>query len=156
MKNVTVLVFAVLLLVVGVPVFAEVTTNITVPFNSTVFIPCANGGVGEQVQLSGDLHILISTTITDTTLHLTQHFQPQGVTGVGLVTGDKYQATGVTRTDMNTNGTPFPFNTTLVNNFRIIGQGRGNNFLVHATVHTTVSANGDVTAEVNNTSTECK
>lgn len=156
MKNSSLLLLTVLLLMVGPLLFAEVTTNIIVPVNLQVFIPCANGGAGESVTISGDLHILITTTINDNTLHLTQHFQPQGLTGVGSVTGDKYQGTGVTRQDVNVNGIVFPFNTTFVNNFRIIGQGQGNNFLVHQTVHTTVNANGDVTADILNTSMECK
>jgi len=138
------------------PALAEVTTNVSIPVSIPVFIPCAAGGAGETVTLSGDLHILTSITINSNTLHLTQHFQPQGITGVGSVTGDKYQGTGVTRADLNVNGVIFPFNTTTVNNFRIIGQGPGNNFLVHVNVHTTVNANGDVTATVDNFSLECK
>src|SRR5215467_3765370 len=50
----------------------------------------------------------------------------------------------------------FPFNTTLVNNFRIIGQGTGNNFLVHETFHITVNADGTMTAFVDNFSVDCK
>ena len=45
---------------------------------------------------------------------------------------------------------------TFINNFRIIGQGPGNNYLVHQTVHLTVNANGVVTASVSNSSVECK
>ena len=48
------------------------------------------------------------------------------------------------------------FNQTFVNNFRIIGQGPDNNFLVHQTVHQTVNANGDVTSTIVNTSVECR
>ena len=43
-----------------------------------------------------------------------------------------------------------------MNNFRIIGQGPGNNFLVHETFHVTINANGVVTATVDNFSVECK
>jgi hypothetical protein len=49
----------------------------------------------------------------------------------------------------------FPFIETFVNNFKIIGQGPGNNFLVHQNVHITVNANGTLTASVDNFSTEC-
>ncbi|MBI4420235.1 MAG: hypothetical protein HY560_05360, partial [Gemmatimonadetes bacterium] len=48
------------------------------------------------------------------------------------------------------------FNTTYVNNFRIIGEGSGNNLLVHATSHITVNANGELTAVVDNFSVECR
>jgi hypothetical protein len=44
----------------------------------------------------------------------------------------------------------------MVNNFRIIGQGTGNNFLVHETFHITVNADGTMTASVDNFSVDCK
>jgi hypothetical protein len=71
------------------------------------------------------------------------------------VTGDKYQGTGVTQSHTNDHA-GLAFETTFVNNFRIIGQESGNNLLVHATVHVTVNANGDMTANVLNTSVECQ
>jgi hypothetical protein len=49
-----------------------------------------------------------------------------------------------------------PYTFTYINNFRMIGQGPGNNFLVHTTNHVTINANGEATATVDNTSTECK
>ena len=135
---------------------AEVVQNTRVPTTIGVFVPCANGGAGEFVVLSGDLHVL-STVTNDGAggFHVGGHFQPMGITGTGLITGDKYQATGVTRYDFNVKP-PFPSENTYVNNYRMIGQGPGNNFLVHATAHVTVNANGDVTATVNNYSTTCK
>jgi hypothetical protein len=139
------------------PAVAEVTTNLSLPLNMMTHVPCANGGNGEIVQLSGELHLLTTLTINDNTIHVSQHAQPKGVSGIGMVTGDKYQATGVTRSD--TNGavvTTFPYNTTYINNFRVIGPGPGNNYLVHATIHTTIDANGRITAQVTNTSSECK
>jgi hypothetical protein len=146
---------AILTLAIAAPqTMAQATTNtinVQNPINISVFIPCA----GEIVTLSGDLHTLIHVTQDGRGgTHLKIHNQPQGITGEGEVTGDKYQGTGVTQREINSTGGAFEF--TFVNNFRIIGQGTGNNFLVHATLHVTVSANGDVTANVVNTSTECK
>jgi hypothetical protein len=45
---------------------------------------------------------------------------------------------------------------TYVNNFRIIGQGPGNNYLIHNNFHYTINANGELTAWVDNFSAECK
>jgi len=133
---------------------AEVTTNVGIPYAVTVLVPCANGGAGELVDLSGTLHVLILVTVdSDSGFHAKSHFQPQGVSGIGQTTGAKYQATGVTQSQFNGKvGSEFTF----VNNFRIIGQGPGNNFLVHQNVHVTVNANGEVTANVDNSSVECK
>ena len=48
------------------------------------------------------------------------------------------------------------FTQTFVNNFRIIGQGPGNNFLVHEVFHITINANGDVTVIHDSISVDCK
>jgi hypothetical protein len=131
-----------------------VTTNEQVPIVVFAFVPCANDGAGELVELSGTLHVLTHVTTDDQGgLHVKQHFQPQGISGVGLTTGDKYQGTGATQTEFNATAA---FEQTSVNNFRIIGQGPDNNLLVHATFHVTVNANGDVTTVVDNFSVECR
>ncbi len=125
--------------------------------NLTVFVPCAAGGAGEIVDLSGPLHILITFTINGNNVSGTAHFQPQGIVGTGETTGDKYQATGVTK------DTSFKFSfqngqaqQTFVNNFRIIGQGPGNNYLVHEVAHVTFNANGTLTVFHDSFSIDCK
>jgi hypothetical protein len=135
---------------------SNVIINDQVPFAQIAFVPCANNGLGEPVLISGTLHILIHETVSASgNLHFKIHFQPQGASGVGLVTGDSYRATGVTQEHFNVNG-PLPINDTFINNFRIIGQGPDNNLLVHQTVHITINANGELTALVDNTSVECR
>lgn len=130
------------------------TSNERVPITLFVFVPCANDGTGELVELTGTLHVLTHVTIDDRGgLHVKTHFQPQGVSGVGLTTGDKYQGTGVTQQRFNATA---GITDTFVNNFRIVGQGPGNNFLVHQNVHITITPNGDVTAAVDNFRVECK
>jgi len=130
------------------------TDNVKVPIDIFVFVPCAAGGAGEFVVLNGTLHILFRTTIDSKGgFHTKFHFQPQGVTGTGFTTGDKYQGTGVTQGTANGK---VGFVSTFVNNFKIIGQGPGNNFLIHENFHITVNANGEVTALVDNFSVRCK
>lgn len=132
--------------------------NVQVPLNQTVFVSCANGGAGEEVELSGTLHILLILTMSDSgRVTMKSHFQPQGVSGIGLTTGDSYRATGVTQeTRTFDDFDDFPLEFTFVNNFRIIGQGPGNNFLVHETTHVTYNANGELTASHSTTSMECR
>jgi hypothetical protein len=146
----------------ALPLFASAnsafteTTNEQVPLTLVVFVSCANGGTGEPVALQGDLHILSHVTVSNSgNVHVKTHFQPMGISGQGLITGDKYQGTGVTQEQFNLNG-PLPITDTFINNFRIIGQGPGNNFLVHATFHITINANGQVTSVVDNFKAECK
>ena len=64
--------------------------NQTQPFD--VFVPCANGGAGEDVSGTVDLHTLVTFTINDNNVSGKFHFQPQGSNLVGSVTGDVYQA----------------------------------------------------------------
>jgi hypothetical protein len=131
-----------------------VTTSERVPVTVFAFVPCANDGAGELVLLTGTLHVLTHVTIDDQGgLHVKQHFQPQGVSGTGLTTGDTYHGTGVTQTEFNATA---GFEQTSINNFRIIGQGPDNNLLVHSTFHVTVTPNGDVTTVVDNFSVECR
>ncbi len=134
------------------PAQAALVTNVKVPVAIGVLVPCAP----DFVVLTGNLHILI--TFEDDGaggFHGSSHFDPQGVSGTSVFTGDKYQGTGVTRQNFSVQP-PFPFETTFVNNFRIIGQGPGNNLLVHANTHLTIDANGNVTATVANVSISCK
>ena len=131
--------------------------NDSTDINLTVFVPCAAGGAGELVDLSGRLHTLITFTINGNNVSGMAHFQPQGLSGTGETTGDKYQATGVTK------DTSFKFSfqngqaqQTFVNNFRIIGQGPGNNYLVHEVAHVTFNANGTLTVFHDSFSIDCK
>lgn len=132
------------------------TSSEKIPIELAVFIPCANGGAGEDVLLTGSLHILSSFTINGNIVRGKSHFQPQGISGTGLSTGDKYQATGVTQDDFKGSFINGQFQQSFINNFRIIGQGPGNNYLVHTNFHVTVNANGVLTTVVDNFSADCK
>ena len=137
------------------PAAAEVTTNVSNDVTGlTVFVPCANGGGGETVVFEGRLHVLAVVTLDNKGgFHLKSHSQPQGLTGTGQVTGDKYQGTGVTQDQLNGKvGETY----TYVNNFRIIGPGPGNNYLVHTTSHYTVNANGELAVEHVHSTSTCK
>lgn len=123
------------------------------------FIPCADGGAGElAVATNAELHVVLRTVVDAAGgLMVSGHFQPlRNWDAIGQVTGDVYQPTGVTRSDFSTRADGLPFESTFVNNFRWIGPGPGNNLLVHATIHLTVNANGDVTADVINATVDCK
>ncbi len=135
---------------------AEVTSNTVIPINIPVFAPCANGGAGETIALSGELHTLITYTVNGNVKNVTRHDQVQGITGVGLNSGDKYQATGVTRNKFSDKIIGGHYEETYINNFRIIGPGPGNNYLVHQNVHVTINQNGEVTANVEDVSVDCK
>jgi hypothetical protein len=137
------------------PASAGIIANTAIPFEQVVSVPCADGGSGEDVLLTGFLHVLITETVDhEGSVHTTTHFQPMGVAGTGLTTGDVYHATGITRDAVN--GLDVPREETFVNNFRLIGEGKGNNLLIHEVSHVTIDANGFVTALVDRVSVECR
>lgn len=121
-----------------------------------VFVSCADEGAGELVLLEGTLHSLFHVTINGNNFKVKVHDQPQGISGTGLTTGDRYRATGVTQQTFGGSFVNGQFSDTYVNNFRIIGQGPGNNFLVHEKFHITLNAKGELTASVDNFSVECR
>jgi len=140
------------------PAFAAttVTTNDQVPFATAVFIPCALGGAGEVAVLTGTLHVLTHVTLNDAGgVTIKQHFQPQNLGGTGQTSGDAYRGVGVTQQTLTVGAGGLPFEFTFVNNFRMIGQGRGNNFQVHQNAHLTINENGVATADIDNTSVTC-
>jgi hypothetical protein len=138
------------------PSHAAVQVNDSTNISLSVFIPCAAGGVGEVVDLTGALHSLISFTENANKVSGYYHFQPQGLSGTGETTGAQYNGTGVTQQSFSTSLQNGQANLTYVNNFRIIGQGPGNNFLVHETLHITFNADGTVTVFHDNFSIDCK
>jgi hypothetical protein len=143
----------------GLPAYAAATSftvSTETPFSDSGPVPCANGGAGEPVDLSGSLHELFHVTVDDSgAVHVTSHDNPQGINGVGETTGAKYQATGVTEDHENQGSGGLPFTFTYVNNFRVIGQGPGNNFLFHENMHVTINADGTVTASTDNARFTC-
>ena len=154
--RITVITLIALLAALTIPLTAAVVTNDRTDISLIVFVPCADNGVGENLNLSGPLHTLISFTMNGNNVSGYFHFQPQGISGTGETTGAKYTATGVTQQSFKSSLQNGQANFTFVNNFRMIGQGPGNNFLVHETLHITMAADGTVTVVHDNFSIECK
>lgn len=120
------------------------TTSEFVPFSTAVFVPCANGGGGETVQVDGTLHTVFPITETPNGLRVSVHENPQGVTGTGLTTGDTCHATGSFNSHLHlAPGVTENFQ----RQFLLIGPGPDNNFTIHQTAHITITPNGDITTE---------
>jgi hypothetical protein len=127
------------------------TDNEFIPFSLTV------DGCGDVIEVTGTLHVLMHVTFNPAGgATVKVHFQPQGATGVGLISGATYQAVGETQETDTDNGPGPQFEFTFVNNFKIVSHGTTANFMVHDTIHVTVNNNGTATAEVINSSVECR
>ena len=66
---------------VAAAVVTQNDVNQTIPWSD--FIPCANGGAGETVSGTIDLHILMKSTVNGNNVSGKYHFQPQGGSLVG-------------------------------------------------------------------------
>jgi hypothetical protein len=139
-----------------VPAHAAVQVNDSNTLVLQVFVPCAAGGAGEMVDLAGPLHTVVSGVFKGNNITGYFHFQPKGIVGLGETTGEKYQATGVTQQSFKIAFINGQANFSSVNNFRIIGQSSGNNYLVHETMHVTFNANGTITVVHDNFSAACQ
>jgi hypothetical protein len=135
---------------------AELIQNQRFPVSFTVFNPCANGSVGEDVLVTGEAHILEVATVNDNN-HAGAFLEAFALSGVGLTTGDEYQVIATALPDpakgsfQNGQG-----EFTTIENFLIVGPGSGNNFQIHGTFHFVFNANGEATAVVTNSTVECR
>ena len=133
------------------------TTSISIDITRDVFVPAPCGGAtGEIVALSGSLHILTITTINGNRSNIQVKFDPQGVSGVGQITGNTYQGVGSTQRTIISDNDSFPMELIQVNNFNIIGHGSDPNAKEHDLVHITVNANGETTASIDSSSIICQ
>jgi len=147
-----------LFLVTGISALGNASTqtlSVKVPLALSDFIPCANGGNGEVVDFSGTLHEVLSSTINGNHIHINELFNPQEAKGVGETTGEVWNANGETRQDLNASLVSLPFETTFVNNFKLINGNEGS-FIIHENSHITVSANGAITASTDNFTISCR
>jgi hypothetical protein len=128
------------------------TDSERVPLNTATFNPCT----GELVTLAGYLHLLTHTTVDEQGgVHLQSHVNPQQVSGTST-SGTEYRAVGKNRTESNTFSGGLPVEVTHVRTFNFISTDATDNFLLHETIHITINANGEVTAVVENVTTECR
>jgi hypothetical protein len=157
MKNTTIIMFfAAVLAIFTMPANAAIQVNESTQITLSVFVPCAAGGAGEIVDLSGPLHVLMTFTINGNNVSGRFQFQPQGISGTGETTGLSYQGTGLTAENFTTSLQNGQATLTFINRFDIIGQGTNNNFTVHETAHFTFNADGTLTVFFDNFSIECR
>lgn len=130
------------------------TESVVTPVTIGAFVPCANGGIGETVYLSGSLHTVSHVTLDGAGgFHMVAQTQYQGVGGVGVNTGDTYRGTGGSHNQHNGRvGEEITF----VDNFGLIGQGPDNDFQSHWTLHLTVRPDGTLTTFADNFHSDCK
>jgi hypothetical protein len=136
----------------AVPVGAQAATTIESQTFDTTF-PLCNG---DLIHVSGRLLVVTSETTTPSGGHVFAiHFQPQGVTGVDLVTGTIFHAGGLTRDLVVSVPAGQAFTETFVNNFHLQATGGAESFIVKDLFHVTVTPDGTVRVEFDKATSTC-
>ncbi len=119
-------------------------TNETIPFTETRLNPCN----GDMVTFQGNMHVTSHvTTNSSGGFHLKTHVNYQNVTGTGTPSGLTYNVRTTTNETVNDNDGP-QYETTLIQNVKLITQGPALNYFAHFVFHITVNANGQTTSTV--------
>ena len=72
------------------------TSTVAIPFENTVYVPCANGGAGDSVVLTGKMNLVYNMTWTDQNFTMLYHDNEHEVKGVSLSSGETFTGSGET------------------------------------------------------------
>ena len=121
------------------PARAAVTTNTTIPSAFTFFDACTN----EPVAVSGDIHFLTASTITDNTISGLTHTLFKA-TGTGLVSGLQYQEEVAFASPFSASLQDGQYTATTMGEINVVAPGGANNLWSPIFFHSTFDANGNL------------
>jgi len=125
-----------------------------VPYDRTLFVPCGNGGAGEEVTLTGSLKIVEHIIYNDRGFTFNYHVIAQGITGVGLSTGEQYEASGGNKgTITGEFGEDGQYTRVFMEQLRIIGQNTV--FKVVYKTKITITPDGKITTSIEEETVDC-
>jgi hypothetical protein len=148
------------LAVAGMPAaVADGATVVRSELSAFATVPCALGGVGEEVLVEGTaLTVVRQESDAAGGTHFVLHTNYDSLVGTGLTSGTTYHAVA-TENETSHNFQPFvgpPYSFTFTQHVRFIGQGPGNDFIIADTAHVTVNAEGVATAEHEDFRVDCR
>jgi len=133
---------------------ANVITNQRVPIAFSAFVPCANGGAGEMLTGTIDVHDLTTSTVNGNNDSWQFLFEAHGVL-VGAATADRYRLSSIEHGSYtNSLGTDHS-TLTYVHRYRLIGPGPGNNLVVRETAHVTIDADENAVVQHDDFRIDC-
>jgi len=130
------------------------TSIVAVPFENTAFVPCANGGAGDSVRLTGKTNFVYQMTWTDHDFTMVYHDNDHEVKGVGVFSGETFTGSG------GTNGTFMGawVNSQWVGNFveqtKVIGKNTV--FTITQKLHLIVTPDGNVVVRIVDQTVTCQ
>lgn len=116
-----------------------------VPFETTIYVPCANGGAGEYVELSGFSNFIYQIQWNNNGFTMTYHENVKQVTGVGVASGETFVATGGTNGTVMGSWVSDQWVGTTTGKVKVVGSET--NFTVTYKERITITRDGTVTVE---------
>ncbi|MGH2626939.1 MAG: hypothetical protein ACRDHY_09855 [Anaerolineales bacterium] len=142
------------------PVFGatQFMTRFTIPVDELFAAPCANGGAGENIRITGSNAISIQETITPSNNRILRiHLQPE-ISGVGETSGDRYRASrspGQIMEIERGDGLPFLINF-LPQPIVLIGEDAAGTILIYTRFQLVINNNDVTTVVKENFSARCQ
>lgn len=131
-------------------------SNLWMPVTRTSNITCANGGEGELVDFSGELHFLVrSWTDAKGGLHFKEAVNLNSILGLGQTTGDTYRINGTTEEQYYIGPGGLPVTYTILNPGIGIGPDPDVRFRVNVSLKVTINKNGEFTVFQERIRIEC-
>jgi hypothetical protein len=132
---------------------AETVVNTTFHVPAQVEInPCFPADV---VNLSGDIHVVITTTAAANGSYRANNHLNSQLSGTSITTGTRY-VNSENKDDEWYARPPFPAVHTQTYDFLLLSQSSTPNYVLHMTMHETVTANGVPAATVDRFSMDCQ
>jgi hypothetical protein len=125
-----------------------------VPYDRTLFVPCGNSGAGEEVTLTGSLKFVEQIIYNDRGFTFNYNVIAQGITGVGLSTGEKFQASGGNKgTITGEFGEEGQYTRVFMEKLMIVGQNSV--FKVLYKTKITITPDGKITTSIEEETVDC-
>ena len=129
-------------------------STVDVPYSKTIFVSCANGGSGENIELQGKTNFVYKIVWTDHGFSIGYHENTYAIKGIGLSTGDVYVGSGGTEGNVSSSWVNDRWVATTIERLRVVGPNA--NFGLKNTYHITATPEGVATVELDSQEVECK
>jgi hypothetical protein len=129
------------------------TSTVAIPYENTIYVPCANGGEGEYVQLTGFYNLVYTISWTDHGFTMGYHSNYHQVKGVGLSSGERFIASGMG--EGQTYGSWVSGHWLSVYHDRMNVISPATRFAVNNTYHVLATPDGDILINLREHEVEC-
>ena len=116
------------------------TSTVAVPYDWTVYVPCANGGAGEYIHITGSTNFVYTISWTDQGFTYGYHANTYKIEGVGLTSGTTFVGSGFTEGQVKGSWVNDQWISTMVDQLKLVGPG--GSFIVRNSYHVTESPDG--------------